>query len=155
MKTKWVAVLLITVMAALVFASCGKKDDPKALAKRTVELGLKLTSDPSNSESIEKELAEIEAKVKKLSLKDQLSYASEIMTQSSGAIGDALQSATSDLLNSGELKDAANAVGDVLQSSELQGAVDDLKDALNSDELKDALKEADDALKQLENLYNF
>ena len=144
---KWPVIFIILVMAVLVFTSC-RKDDPKALAKQTIELTFQLNSNAGNEKEIQAKLDAIEAKVKKMSMLNQLAYAGELIQLSAESF--------SEIISSPEVQESFKtmsnefqAVSEVLNSSEYQESLKAAAEVLNSSEYQDSLKELNDALEAL------
>jgi len=137
---KWIIVCIAVLLAVTVLVSCGgKKDDPKSLAKQTLDLTMQLETNPEKALDIEQKLSEIAAKVEKLPLTQQISYASELTKISIEAFNDALniqipgdvqsdlRNLATDALNAGDVQDALRAM-----NSELESATNEINDALNA-----------------------
>lgn len=110
MKNQRLFLGFFIIMLILICMSCGKKDDPKILAKETVELTKQLSSNLENAERIQAKLDEIQSRVEKLSLSNQIKYIAEVTR-----------------LGAGEIKDVFNSDGMKSSLNELNSALDDLK----------------------------
>lgn len=144
---KWLSVFVILLISAFVLASCGG-NDPKALAKQTLDLTVQLVSNPEKSDGIQPKLDAITGKVEKMSKLKQMTYAVELaqLTLNSKE----LQAAYKKM--SEEYQEAIKTTMEEINSPEYQEALGELNDYLGSSEYQDALKEYQNALEELKNL---
>jgi hypothetical protein len=127
--SKILRIIAVGSVIAVMFAGCARSSDPKTLAKETydiVQKALVAVFDPAKSSELEKKLADIEAKVAKLSEEDKAIYEKELARLTGDGLG-GLFNAAEDVLNN-------------INTEDVQNTLDTAQDAM------DTVKQAADAL---------
>lgn len=151
-----VAVLVFAAMVILVLSGCGGGNDPKTLAKQTYDLTIEAMGaiyNPEKTEKLNKELENLEAKVKKLSPAKAIIYQVELArllaSDSGSKFSGALESASTSFQRSDEYQNMVNEIESAVNDPQFANSLNELQNSLNSTEMQNLL----DQLKALEQQY--